>query len=124
MALLRVGLPTALYFAQTAPIIATAERDDSGIAPLRALPEVVRLTQQHRGLSVGMLGCNAKLQARRPETRDALVQALGALDQRLAGASEPRLDQWAEHKPRCRHWSRRSRSASSNRPKARSGTPR
>ena len=100
LALLMAGLPTALYFAQTAPIIATAEREDSGIAPLRALQEVVRLTQQHRGLSAGMLGGNAKLEARRPETRDALVEALGALDKQLAGASRLRLDQWAERRQR------------------------
>ena len=69
-------------------------------APLRALQEVVRLTQQHRGLSAGMLACNAKLAAHRPETRDALAQALGALDQQLAGASKPHLDQSAERRQR------------------------
>lgn len=47
-----------------------------------------------------MLGGNAKLEARRPETRDALAQALGALDQQLAGASRLRLDQWAERRQR------------------------
>ena len=93
LALLIAGLPTVLYLGQTAPIIATAEREDSGIAPLRALQEVVRLTPQRRGLSAGMPGGNATLEVRRPETRDAL-------NRQLAGACKLRLDQWAERKRR------------------------
>ncbi len=100
LALLMAGLPTALYFSQTAPMITAAQQEDAGIAPLVALQNVVRLTQQHRGLSAGMLGGNAKLEARRPETRDALNQALGTLDQQMAGASPQRLGQWAERKQR------------------------
>jgi len=99
LALLMAGLPTSLYFYQAAPVIAAAELESSGIAPLLALQDVVRLTQQHRGLSAGMLGGNAKLEARRPETRDALAQAITSVDQQLAQAAGPKLlGQWAERK--------------------------
>ena len=122
LALLMARLSMALYFGQTTPIIATAEREDSGIAPLRTLQEVVRLTPQHRGLSAGMPGSTATLEVRRPETRDArratrwtgsrpvLTSCAWASGPNASGARCPR--------------SRRSRSASSNRPKARPGTPR
>ena len=100
LALVMVALPTGLYVANSAPIIAAAELENRGIAPLRALQDVVRLTQQHRGLAAGMLGGNAKLEAKRPETRDALAKAITALDERLsAGAApQPLLSEWADRK--------------------------
>ncbi len=102
LALVMTALPTGLYFRSTAPVIANAELQDSGIAPLLALQDVVRLTQQHRGLSAGMLAGNAKLEVRRPETRDALTKAIAALDERLLASAAPHLvSQWAERK---QHW--------------------
>ena len=102
LALVMTALPTGLYFRSTAPVIANAELQNSGIAPLLALQDVVRLTQQHRGLSAGMLAGNAKLEARRPETRDALTKAIAALDERLLASAAPYLvSQWAERK---QHW--------------------
>ena len=100
LALVMAALPTGLYFSHTAPIIAAAELENRGLAPMVALQDVVRLTQQHRGLSAGMLGGNAKLEARRPETRDALTKAMTVLDERfLAGAAPQHLrSQWAERK--------------------------
>ena len=102
LALVMTALPTGLYFRSTAPVIANAELQNSGIAPLLALQDVVRLTQQHRGLSAGMLAGNAKLEVRRPETRDALTKAIAALDERLLASAAPYLvSQWAERK---QHW--------------------
>ncbi len=102
LALVMTALPTGLYFRSSAPVIANAELQDSGIAPLLALQDVVRLTQQHRGLSAGMLAGNAKLEVRRPETRDALTKAIAALDERLLASAAPHLvSQWAERK---QHW--------------------
>ena len=100
LALVMAALPTGLYFRHTAPIIAAAELENRGLAPMVALQDVVRLTQQHRGLSAGMLSGNAKLEARRPETRDALTKAMTVLDERfLAGAAPQHLrSQWAERK--------------------------
>ena len=101
LALLMGGLPTGLYFWQTAPIVAIAELENSGVAPLMALQDVVRLTQQHRGISAGMLGGNALLEARRPETRDALAKAIAGLDQQLKAGAPARLQaQWAQRKQR------------------------
>jgi len=101
LALLLTGLPTTLYFAQGAPLIATAELENAGIAPLVALQSVVRLTQQHRGLAAGMLGGNAKLEALRPGTRDALAQAMTEFERRIKGEVTPaRLTEWAERKQR------------------------
>lgn len=95
LALLMTVVPSSLYFAHTAPTIAAAELENSGIAPLVALQSVVRLTQQHRGLSAGMLGGNVKLEARRPETRDALTKVMAEFDGLLRPLmSEKRLAEW------------------------------
>ena len=50
-----------------------------------------------------MLGGNAKLEARRPETRDAVAKAMAALDEGLLAGAAPQhlLSQWAERK---QHW--------------------
>ena len=54
------------------PCITAVELDNGAIMPLLALlallalQDVVCLTQQHGGLSAGMLGGNAKREARRP----------------------------------------------------------
>ena len=103
LALVMVALPTGVYLINSAPIIAAAELENRGLAPLVALQDVVRLTQQHRGLSAGMLGGNAKLEARRPETRDAVAKAMAALDEGLLAGAAPQhlLSQWAERK---QHW--------------------
>lgn len=45
---------------------------------------------------------NAKLEARRPETRDALTKAIAALDERLLVSAAPHLvSQWTKRK---QHW--------------------
>jgi methyl-accepting chemotaxis protein len=101
LALVMTAVPAGFYFAQTAPVIAAAELEDSGLAPLVALHSVVRLTQQHRGLAAGMLGGNTKLEAQRPETRDALAKAMADFEGLLGAAALPqRKAQWAERKQR------------------------
>ncbi len=102
IALLMSAFPTALYYHHTAPLIGTAEREARGVTPLVALQEVVRLTQQHRGVSAGMLGGNSVLAGKWPATRDALEKAIQATDAGLKAASaSTRIESaWAAHKQR------------------------
>ncbi|OGB31986.1 MAG: hypothetical protein A3F78_05765 [Burkholderiales bacterium RIFCSPLOWO2_12_FULL_61_40] len=104
MALLMTVLPTGLYLSVALPEIGMARLEARGGRPLMALQKVVQLTQQHRGIAAGMLGGNEVLALRRPDTRDALNQAIVKLDDSLkaAGASARTIAQWNEHK---RRWS-------------------
>jgi methyl-accepting chemotaxis protein len=102
VALLMAALPTALYTRSAWAEFQTAKLEARGTAPTIALQQVVRLAQQHRGLSAGMLGGNAALAAKRPETRDALARAIETMESRLkdAGVSDAVFAQWVEHKQR------------------------
>jgi len=102
VALLMAALPTGLYFKQSQADIDTARLEAQGTAPVIALQNVIRLTQQHRGLAAGMLGGNELLTAKRPETRDALAKAIEAVDAKLkaSGVSTQVVSQWAERKQR------------------------
>ena len=102
IALLLAGLPAWMYLKQSTAEIDTAVLEAKGTAPVMALLKVVRLTQQHRGLTAGMLGGNQALAAKRPETRDAVLKSIGAVDASLkeADAPAPIMAGWAERKQR------------------------
>ena len=98
LALLMAAVPSVLYFRQTAPVIAVAQQEAGGIASLKALQNLVRLTQQHRGIAAGMLGGNAALEAKRADTLNQLAQAQDRTNTQLRAAELPaaRMAQWAE----------------------------
>ena len=77
-------LPTWLYVHDALGNIAKARQEAQGAAPLLALNKVVQQMQIHRGISVGMLRGDAALTAARPPVRDALNQAIAAVDAQLA----------------------------------------
>ncbi len=102
LALLMTVLPTGLYLSVALPEMDMAQREARGGAPLIALQRMVQLTQQHRGISAGMLGGNDALALRRPDTRDALGQAIVKLEDSLkvSGASARAVLDLARHKQR------------------------
>ena len=102
IALLLAGLPAWMYLKQSTAEIDTAVLEAKGTAPVRSLLKVVRLTQQHRGLTAGMLGGNPTLAAKRPETRDAVAKSMVAVDASLKEADAPAaiMANWAERKQR------------------------
>ena len=92
-------LPTWLYVNDALGSIAKARQEAQGAAPLLALNKVVQLMQIHRGISVGMLRGDAALTAARPPVRDALNQAMAAVDAQLAAvAATPaaQLTAWSQ----------------------------
>jgi methyl-accepting chemotaxis protein len=102
IALLMVVLPTGLYLRLTGAEIATAHLESRGTAPVTALQKVIQLTQQHRGLSAGMLGGNEALAAKRPGTVSLLAKAIEATDASLQASSAPAtvLAKWGQRKQR------------------------
>ena len=102
LALLMTALPTGMYFRQTLAEIDAATLELQGTTPLIALQNVIRLTQQHRGLAAGMLGGNDALAAQRPQTVDDLSKAIEglALSLKESRAPTPLVSHGAELKQR------------------------
>ncbi len=102
MAVVAVLIPTSLYVKNVIADVTFAVRETEGIEPTQALHQVIRYTQQHRGISAGMLGGNEALGAKRPEVRDATLKAMAELDSQLASSRAPSslMSQWSEHKQR------------------------
>ena len=100
LALAMVAVPTSVYVTRALGEISVARLEVDGTQPAIAVQKVVQLMQQHRGISAGMLAGSDELAARRPAVRDALGQAIGAVDVSLTAkaASPALLSSWAEHR--------------------------
>jgi len=102
VALIMIGVPTALYLAQSFQAVAVAQSEARGVAPLMAMQRVIQFSQQHRGLSSGMLSGNQAMRDRRPGVKDNVDKAIAAVDDALlmAGASSALSGEWAQRKDR------------------------
>ena len=102
LALALVAVPTTVYIHRALAEISVAQLEVSGTAPAIAVQKAVQLTQQHRGVSAGMLANNEALAARRPAVREAVNKAMDAVDISLkAQSGSPALiSSWAEHRQR------------------------
>ena len=102
LAAVMLALPLGLYLSRTLDDIHTAQREARGAPLLVAVNKVIQLTQTHRGVSAAMLSGNEKLAERRPALRDAVTQAMAAVDTQmaLAEASPQVQDLWRTAKSR------------------------
>lgn len=100
IALMMAAIPTALQVHKSVEEIQDAKLEARAMPPLIALQRVIQFTQQHRGLSAGLLAGNAAMKDRRPPVRDKINTAIQdvdtALEQSQASATVKKL--WAEHK--------------------------
>ncbi|MCZ8220889.1 MAG: methyl-accepting chemotaxis protein [Acidovorax sp.] len=87
--LMMSALPTYLVVRDSLHAIDHARLEAQGVAPAQALTLLVQRMQVHRGLSVGMLGGDESLAARRPAARDAVNTALDDVSARFAAAKVP-----------------------------------
>ncbi|MFO1212761.1 MAG: methyl-accepting chemotaxis protein, partial [Paenacidovorax caeni] len=87
--LMMSALPTYLVVRDSLRAIDHARLEAQGVAPAQALTLLVQRMQVHRGLSVGMLGGDESLAARRPAARDAVNTALDDVSARFAAAKVP-----------------------------------
>jgi twitching motility protein PilJ len=101
IAVILVAVPFGLYWAEAQKTISAAKRETDGTAPAVALLNVVRLTQQHRGLSTLVLGGNVasvpNREAKRKEVSDA-VAAMDAIVKTIPNRAI--VDDWAAIKQR------------------------
>ncbi|MCH9638493.1 MAG: nitrate- and nitrite sensing domain-containing protein, partial [Betaproteobacteria bacterium] len=76
-------LPATLYIMSVTDELNFAEREVSGTEPIYAIHNVVKYTQQHRGLSAGILGGNEALASRLPGVQSDLRNAVQVVDEKL-----------------------------------------
>jgi len=102
IALLMAGVPTALLVKTSLENVRVAKQEVKGMPPLMAMQKVIQFSQQHRGLSSGMLSGNAAMKERRPGVKDSVDKAIAEVDSQLvlAEASEQLKTQWRERKQR------------------------
>jgi methyl-accepting chemotaxis protein len=86
-------LPATLAVRDRWQAMDTAERQATGVAPAGALLKLVRVTQQHRGLSAAMLAGNEAAQAKRQAVQQEVDQALDAAQAALQALQDPALSQ-------------------------------
>ncbi len=89
LGLMMSALPTYLTVRDALHAIGHARHEAQGMVPAQALTRLVQQMQVHRGLSVGMLGGDETLAARRPAARDAVNAALDDATTRFAAAKVP-----------------------------------
>jgi len=84
IAALLVAVPLSAYVRNALADLNTIATERAGLAPSRALLEVVRLAQIHRGMSATVLGGKADAEAQRQARAAELQQAVQAFDAVLA----------------------------------------
>ena len=96
MAAVLVAVPMTLYVKASVQAMQGTHSELAGIQPSHAVIQVLRLTQQHRGLSAGALSGNATMESQRTAKQaevDQAVKAFGELARR--DLDNPRLrDDW------------------------------
>ena len=75
-----ISVPLYLQLQLSRELIEAAEAERAGVEPARELMKLVQLTQQHRGLSAGLLGGNASVQTAREGKKTEVDATLTKLD--------------------------------------------
>jgi methyl-accepting chemotaxis protein len=91
IAALMLALPSVMMVRDRLGTVRTAGVELSGVAPLSDALAVIRLTQQHRGLSAAVLAGNAAMDAQRQAKAAELAQALARLQASAANLGEGEL---------------------------------
>lgn len=88
LALTLIAVPTALYILSTLAHDRQAIQETHGLQPVQELLQLIRLTQQHRGLSAAVLGGDRSLlearQRTQAEVERAFEQTAGVFDESQA----------------------------------------
>jgi methyl-accepting chemotaxis protein len=86
------ALPATMAVRERWQVLDTARMEATGVAPAAELLKLLRVTQQHRGLSAAMLAGNAAA-AKRQAVQAEVEQALGTAQAALQGLPDPALGQ-------------------------------
>ncbi len=80
IAMLLVAVPLTTYVRGALADLDTIANERAGLAPTRALLEVVRLSQIHRGMTATVLGGKTDAEPQRQTRADELQQAMQRFD--------------------------------------------
>jgi methyl-accepting chemotaxis protein len=84
LAVAMLAVPTVLHVQSTMSDLRQASREELGLQPATELLKLIRLTQQHRGLSNGALGGNADAASQRATVQQAVEASWAAAREKLA----------------------------------------
>ncbi|MBU0916840.1 methyl-accepting chemotaxis protein [Aquabacterium parvum] len=98
LCLAAVLVPTGMYMHKAWADMAIAAKEDQGIAPSRALLGLIKVTQQHQGLSAVWLGGKTEAEQARRAKADEVDAAVAHYAQLLAssGGDGPVVQRWGE----------------------------
>ena len=85
------ALPATMAVRERWQVLDTARLQATGVAPAAELLKLLRVTQQHRGLSGAMLAGNAAAAANRQAVQAEVEQALGTAHAALQTLHDPAL---------------------------------
>ena len=91
VALLMAGAPSALVLSESVGNLQALKDEDKGLAPSKAMLKLIKLTQEHRGLSAAVLSGDSSKQAVRQERQAQVVQAFDEVVQALAPIADTDL---------------------------------
>ncbi len=91
VALLMAGAPSALVLSESVGNLQALKDEDKGLAPSKAMLKLIKLTQEHRGLSAAVLSGDGSKQAVRQERQAQVAQAFEAVTQALVPISDTGL---------------------------------
>jgi methyl-accepting chemotaxis protein len=88
VALLMVAAPSTLVLSQSIGNLQVLREEARGLVPSQSLLRLVRLTQEHRGLSSAVLSGDDRLKARREDRETQVAQALADVQRDVATLRE------------------------------------
>ncbi|MFD2453433.1 methyl-accepting chemotaxis protein [Ideonella paludis] len=89
LAVAMLAVPTVLHVQNTLSDLRQASREELGLQPATELLKLIRLTQQHRGLSNGALGGNADAAGQRAKVQEAVEAGWAVASEKLALVGHP-----------------------------------
>ena len=88
---LMLAPPMTYYLVDAEAELASTRQEVAGLQPSAALLKLIRLTQQHRGLTATVLGGKAEAEGQRAERQREVDQALGEFAALAAGIEDPKF---------------------------------
>ncbi len=93
LAVLMVAIPATLTVRDNLSTLQVTRSEAAGMAPAAAMLKLIQLTQQHRGLSAGVLGGNESMVATRQARQGEVNQAFEAARQAVEALRHDALNQ-------------------------------
>ncbi len=93
LAVLMVAIPATLTVRNNLSNLQATRSEAAGMAPAAAMLKLIQLTQQHRGLSAGVLGGNESMAATRQARQGEVTQAFDAARQAVERLRHEALNQ-------------------------------